>query len=675
MKKISIILLAMLLSLAVQADEGMWLLSLLGKNMKQMQAQGCKLTAEDIYSVNKASLKDAVVGLGNVNEPFRYISGGVIVSGNGLVLTNYRPGLKAIQKYSTLEHDYLSNGFWACKLSDELPHKDITASVLERIEDVTDRVNTVLNADMPEAEREDAIFNISKKMVKEAVKGTNLQAQVVNMFEGNQFFLFVYRIYEDIRLVGISSRELSKLEKDTNRQQQLRYKADFCMLRIYTAPDGESAPYSPDNIPLKPKSSLPVSEKGIKKGDFSMMIGFPGSTDRFLTSSGIKEVINVTNTICYKVYSEKSDILKKFMNTDPKIYDQYVYRYDQCIDKCRYYQEQNTAVKRLNILKGKEKSERKFMAWIEDDPARQAKYGNVLVALEEDYKVMDSHLKDVIYLMEAGYSGGRIAAFSVSNGNTIKNCQRKDIDERLRKYFLDIAWNSSQAFFQNCNINVEKELIARLLKLLNDNMREEYQPEVIEMVNKVYQGDFEKYASEIVNKSIFTDSIRFKVFFEKPDIKRMFEDPGYVLGKSLFDAYSLKLQPELIKTQRKITRSTRLFIEGLLEMQPEKMRAPNANSTIRLTYGNVKDANTDNTKVNFITNNDIVGGCSGSPLINGSGELIGIVCDRNSDMLPGEIDFRENYQGCTGLDVRHVLFVLDKIAGAQNLITEMTILD
>lgn len=719
MKRVFIIVFALLSASIARADEGMWLLSLLGKNIEQMQAQGCKLTAEDIYSVNQASLKDAIVGLGKVESPFWHFCSGEIISDKGLVLTNHHCGFDVIQKHSTLEHDYLTNGFWAYKHSDELPNPGITASILQRMEDVTDQVNAVLNDNMTEEERAEAIERISAQIVAKAVQGTDLRAQVKDMFEGNQFFLLVYKIYQDVRLVGAPPQSMGKFGGDTDNWVWPRHTADFSMMRIYTGPNGEPASYSPNNVPLKPRHHLPVSAKGVQDGDFAMIMGFPGTTDRFLTSFGLKETMDVTNDIRYKVRTEKLRVMKEGMDADPKTRIQYASKHAQCANYWKYSHEQNIALKNLNTMGEKEKIERKFTTWVNADPARQAKYGKVLSMIKEGYEAMHPYNEASSYMQEAALQGPEVPLFAFRVSNTLERAlDAEKTPAPMKDMFMQAIRENAKAFFKDFNKDVDKNLMATLFKMYNDNVAAEWHPEVINMINKKYKGNYEKFAKELSDKSIFTDEARFNAFLEKPDMKKLQKDLGYITGKSIFETYQ-KLGGATNSMRNNIAKGDRLFVRGLMEMNPEKVWAPNANSTIRLTYGNVKsykprDAvfydyyttltgvmekegpkggefevpqqlkdlynaknfgryGADNISVNFITNNDITGGNSGSPVINGYGELIGTAFDGNSEAMSGDIDFEENLQRCINLDTRYMLFIVDKMANAQNLIDEMTI--
>ena len=718
MKRVFIIVFALLSTSIVRADEGMWLLSLLGKNIEQMQAQGCKLTAEDIYSVNQASLKDAIVGLGNDGRPFWHFCSGEIISDKGLVLTNHHCGFSVIQKHSTVEHDYLSNGFWAYKYSEELPNPGITASILQRMEDVTDQVNAVLNDNMSEEERAVAIDAISKQISAKAVQGTNLFAQVQSMFEGNQFFLLVYKIYRDVRLVGAPAQSMGKFGGDTDNWSWPRHTADFCMMRIYTGPDGEPAPYNTSNVPLKPKHHLPVSAKGVQDGDFAMIMGFPGTTDRFLTSFGLKETMEVTNDIRYKVRTEKLRIMKEGMNAAAATRIQYASKYAQCANYWKYSHEQNIALENLNTMGEKERIEREFTAWVNADPARKAKYGNALTLIKEGYEAMHPYNVAMSYMQEAGLQGAEVPLFAFQVGNTLERAFDAKNTAEVKEMYLKAIKSNAAAFFKDFNKDVDKNLVAALLKIYSDNVAAEWHPDVFNLINKKYKGNYEKFAKELSDKSIFTDEARLNAFLEKPDIKKLNKDLGYITGASLFEVFQ-KLREEMSAMRSNIAKGDRLFVNGLMAMEPNKVWAPNANSTIRLTYGNVKsykprDAvfydyyttltgvmekegpkggefevpqklkdlyhakdfgryGADNISVNFITNNDITGGNSGSPVINGNGELIGTAFDGNSEAMSGDIDFEENLQRCINLDARYMLFIVDKIANAQNLINEMTI--
>lgn len=718
MKNLLVIAFVLLSGAVARADEGMWLLSKLKEqNIGEMQKMGFKLTAEDIYSVNQPGIKDAIVGLGREGRPFRHFCSGELISPQGLLLTNHHCGFGAIQSHSSVEHNYLADGFWAYKMEDELANPGITASILERMEDVTDRVNAVLNDDMSESERATAIDSISAKIVKEVTEGTVLSGQVQPMFEGNQFFLFLYTIYKDVRLVGAPPQSMGKFGGDTDNWMWPRHTADFSMFRIYTAPDGSPAAYSRDNVPLKPKHYLPVSAKGVKDDDFAMIMGFPGSTDRFTTSFGLETTMNTTNDIRYKVRTEKLKIMSEEMAKSTKTRIQYASKYASCANYWKYSFEQNKALKNLNTKENKTAIERDFTTWVNADAGRKAKYGDVLPAIQKAYADMSKYSAATVYLQEA-LAGPEVHMFAYRVSKRLKELCDKKVSAEQKEEIKKSLQESAADFYKDYNTELDIRLFAALFRLYSDNVAGDLHPEVIGLIGKKYKGDYEKFAKELQKQSVFTSEAAFQSFVEKPDCKKLEKDLAYIAGKSYYEMW-IKLSAYSNDMNTKLARGNRLFVRGLMEMNPEKAWAPNANSTIRLTYGKVKsykprdavfyDYYTTLTGViekegpkgeefevpvklkelyakkdfapygdnylvvNFITDNDITGGNSGSGVINANGELIGTAFDGNSEAMSGDIDFEENLQRCINLDTRYMLWIVDKFAGAKNLIDEMTI--
>lgn len=719
MKKLLIIAFALLSVYVARADEGMWLLSKLKEqNIGKMQQMGFRLTAEDIYDVNKPGIKDAIVGLGRAGRPFRHFCSGEIISPNGLLLTNHHCGFDAIQSHSSVEHNYLADGFWAYDRKDELTNPGITASILDRMEDVTERVNAVLNDQMSEMERNIAIDSISEIIVKEVTEGTQLSGQVQAMFEGNQYFLFLYTIYKDVRLVGAPPQSMGKFGGDTDNWMWPRHTADFSMFRIYTAPDGSPAEYSEENVPLKPKHYLPVSAKGVKDGDFAMILGFPGSTDRYVTSYGLENTMDATNDIRYQVRTVKLEVMREGMEKDPKTRIQYASKYASCANYWKYSFEQNKALKQLNTIGNKQAIEKQFTAWVNADPDRKAMYGEVLPSLKQGYADMKNYAMAMTYLQEA-LAGPEAHLFAYRAGRLIESlCDKNESPEEKAEIKKELHEMGNE-FYKDFNREVDVNLFARLFKIYSDQVDSDLHPELIDWINKKYKGDYNRFAADLKKNSFFMDETAFHAFVEQPDCKKMYKDLAYRAGKSFFEM-ALKLGAYTGDLREKIARGDRLFVRGLMEMEPEKSWAPNANSTIRLTYGKVgsykpRDAvfydyyttlsgvmekegpkggefevperlkqlyaekdyapyGTDYLSVNFITDNDITGGNSGSGVINAEGHLIGTAFDGNSEAMSGDIDFEENLQRCINLDSRYMLWIVDKYAGAKNLINEMTII-
>ena len=719
MKRIIIIAIALLSWTLAKADEGMWLLSKIKElNIEKMQQMGFKLTAEDIYNVNKPGIKDAIVGLGNEGRPFQHFCSGEIISPNGLLLTNHHCGFSAIQAHSSVEHDYLRDGFWAYEMKDELANPGTTASILDRMEDVTERVNACLNDGMSEGERYAAIDSISEIITKEATEGTHFSAQVQPMFEGNQFFLFVYTIYQDVRLVGAPPQSMGKFGGDTDNWMWPRHTADFSMFRIYTAPDGSPAPYSEENVPLKPKHYLPVSAKGVQDGDFAMIMGFPGTTERYITSFGLANTMDITNTISYEVRTDKLAVMREGMEKDQKTRIQYASKYASCANYWKYSNEQNKALRNLNTMGNKQAIEREFAAWVNADPARKAVYGSVLADLQKGYADMKTLETANVYAQEA-LAGPEAHLFAYRTGRVIAKLCDETVSAEDKATLREALKEMGAAFYKDFNTDVDAKLFAVLFKIYNDKVGADLQPEIINFINKKYKGDFNKFAADLKAKSVFMNEASFDAFVAEPSMKKLEKDLAYQAGKSFYEIY-MKINASMAPYNTVLARGNRLFVRGLMEMNPEKAWAPDANSTIRMTYGKVgsykpRDAvfydyyttlkgvmekegpaggefevparlkelyaqknfapyGNDILSVNFITDNDITGGNSGSPVINAEGHLIGTAFDGNSEAMSGDIDFEENLQRCINLDTRYMLWIVDVYAGAKNLINEMTII-
>ena len=717
MKRVFIIVFALLSTSIVRADEGMWLLSLLGKNIEQMQAQGCKLTAEDIYSVNQASLKDAIVGLGNDGRPFWHFCSGEIISDKGLVLTNHHCGFSVIQKHSTVEHDYLSNGFWAYKYSEELPNPGITASILQRMEDVTDQVNAVLNDNMSEEERAAAIDAISKQISAKAVQGTNLQAQVQEMFEGNQFFLLVYKIYRDVRLVGAPAQSMGKFGGDTDNWSWPRHTADFCMMRIYTGPDGEPAPYNTSNVPLKPKHHLPVSAKGVQDGDFAMIMGFPGRTSRYLTVSEVKERMESTNEPRIRIRGARLAVLKEVMNASDKIRIQYANKYAGSSNYWKNSIGMNKAIIDNDVLGTKAEQEAKFAEFAKAQ--NNTEYANVVKKID-DLVAQTAPLNYQLTCLTEVFFG------AIEFGNSMLTKTREalvDKNDSLIKVRLEgLKENFKSIHNKDYDHEVDRKVAKVLLPLYAEMIPANQRPAIYKVIEQKYKGDYNKFVDDMYDKSIFANQANFDKFLKKPTVKAIDEDLALQYAQSKYDQYG-NLLDQLKELDKELALLHKTYIRGLGEMKLPVPSYPDANFTIRLTYGNVKPYDPKDgvhynyyttTKgilekenpedrefvvpaklkeliekkdygryalpngdmpVCFLSTNDITGGNSGSPVLNENGELIGCAFDGNWESLSGDINFDNNLQRCINLDIRYVLFILEKLGNCGHLINEMTIVE
>ncbi|MBI5218961.1 MAG: S46 family peptidase [Bacteroidia bacterium] len=724
MKKILIIIAGFILTLniSVKADEGMWLLSLIGKNYEKMKAMGLRLTPDDIYNINKACLKDAIVGLSNVTylqQGQGFFCTGEIISDQALVLTNHHCSYDVIQKHSAIEHDYLKNGFWAATKDQELTNEDLTASILVRMEDVTARILGELKPEMTESDRNSKINKIKKEIENEAKKGTGYDAFVKPMFDGNQFFLFVYETFTDVRIVGAPPSSIGKFGGDTDNWMWPRHTGDFSVMRIYMSKEGKPAKYSKDNVPYKPRHYLPVSIKGVKKDDYTMILGFPGSTQRFMPSWGVEETVERSNPIRIKVRTAKLDILRKDMASDDKIRIKYASKYAQSSNYWKYSIGQNKGLKRLGVFEQKKTLEEKFEKWMNASESRKETYGEVFDLIEKAYNTKKQNSIAFDYMMESMFQGAEISLFpfqlNVLAGSLKNTPDKKDIITGLVEDLKKV----SAEYFKDYNTETDKKVFATMLKIYYKDVPKEFHFSAIQEIEKKYKGDIDKFTDKLFEKSFFTDEKKFNEFLADPSYKAIEKDPAYKFTQSLIDKF--------IEVQRKANSSTelnkgmRLFVAGLMEMEKDKTFYPNANATLRITYGKVSDYfPTDAVYYNYFTtlkgviekedpkvdefivpaklkelyekkdygryadrdgaihvcftsNNDITGGNSGSPVINGDGELVGTAFDGNWEAMSGDIKFETDLQKTIVCDIRYVLFIMDKFAGAKNLIDEMKI--
>lgn len=709
--------LVLLLHLNLLADEGMWLLPLVEKlNIDRMHQLGLKLTAEDIYSINHSSLKDAVVALDHGMCTAEFISA------EGLLLTNHHCGFSEIQAHSTLEHDYLTNGFWAMTRDQELPNPGKTVTFLIRMEDVSDRINSVLTYDMSEEERSKKIKQVSDQIIKEAADSTNkYEAKVESFFEGNKFYLLVYQTYKDVRLVGAPPSSIGKFGGDTDNWMWPRHTGDFSLFRVYCAPDGSPAEYSPNNVPLKPKKFLPVSVKGIHKGDFTMILGYPGRTDRYLSSWGILETQQITNPIRIKVRSLKLDLWQRDMNADRKVKLQYADKYATSSNYYKYSIGQQRGLRLLPLIEERQALENEFSTWVAADPDRTARFGNALKLIQEAYDGRKEYAQASEYLMEALYNGIEIMEYSLVIDKLYMALRfGKDSISRVKAYADEIR-KEAHKFYKDYSLETDKKTSAALLKLFFENVPPEFHPDIFITIQKKFKGDFNRYVNFLFAKTIFSKEDLFLNFLSKPDLNKLDKDPVIVLLKSFLSKY-FEIDAMMARFNANLNRGQRLFLAGLMEMQKDRIFYPDANSTMRLTYGTVGDykpmdavfydykttlagiiekedpgsldfvvepklkelfrkkdygryGENGEMPVCFISNNDITGGNSGSPVMNANGELVGIAFDGNWEGMTSDIQYYPEKQKTICVDIRYVLFIIDKLAGATHLLNEMQIVE
>ncbi len=695
-----------------RADEGMWLLPLIEKlNIGTMTEMGLKLTAEDIYSINQASLKDAIVIFGGGCT-------GEIVSAQGLLLTNHHCGYGQIQNHSTVEHDYLNNGFWAMSKEEELPNPGLSVTFLVRIEDVTARVLGKTSPDMTEAARREAVQAESAAITSEAIKGTHYNARVGSYYSGNQYFLLVYEVFSDVRLVGTPPNSIGKFGHDTDNWMWPRHTGDFSVFRVYMSPDGKPAQYSKDNVPLKPKHYLPVSIKNLQKNDFAMVMGYPGSTTRYMTSYEVDEAMKITNANRIKIRGLRQEIWMKDMMADPKVNIQYASKYSGSSNYWKFSIGQNEGLTRLRTAEKKAAFEAEFMKWVKADAARTARYGNALTLIENAVTGRAEKYNVVQYISEA--FRGSMEMVGLASQMTVfeETLAGKDQEKiegmtgRLKAY--------AESFYGDYNYPTDLAATKAMIRLYRADIDPKYLPSFYTLIDTKFKGNVDAFVDNMFAKSIFTSQEKLNAFLEAPSLKVLQKDPAYVVAKSI-DAVRSALSNDIAGFNADLSKGQRLYMAGVMEYQPDKTQYPDANSTMRLTYGKVLDyypydavhynwyttldgvvqkfkpgdyefdlpkrlidlnekkeygryASPDGyMPVCFITNNDITGGNSGSPVINGNGELIGLAFDGNWEAMTGNIAFEPDLQRCICVDIRYVLWVMDIYSGAGYLLNEMDI--
>ena len=716
MKRLFAVALSVLLlsTFSLKADEGMWLLPLLKKlNIEDMQAKGLKLSAEDIYSINHSSLKDAIVIFGGGCT-------GELISDQGLILTNHHCGYGAIQYHSSVEHDYLKDGFWAMSKEDELPTPDLSVTFLQRIEDVTERINSELNDEMSEDERMAKIREISKEIEEEAAEDGKYTTRVQNFFNGNDFYLLVYQIYNDVRMVGAPPSSIGKFGGDTDNWVWPRHTGDFSMFRVYGAPDGSPAEYSEENVPLAPKHHLPVSLKGVEDGDYTMIMGYPGGTDRYMTSWGVEEAMKVTNPIRIEVRTLKQDIMLKDMKADDKVRIQYASKYSQSANYWKYSIGQNKGLQRLKVVNKKQKLEDQFNKWVSQDDKRQAKYGEALSLIKTAYMERKPYYTAISYMGEAFFRGSEIVLFSSITSDLLPLLKAEEKDEAAIQEEIKSMEEAAAEYYKDYNMPTDKKLMAALFELYANKADKAYHPGFIKTIEEEYNNDYKAFAEYVYNNSIYATEETFKAFLANPSADKIENDPTTGLLNGMREVY-FSAMSQFRGYAQNLQKGQRLFLAGLRDMQPNRKFYPDANFTMRLTYGTVgdyyprdavhydyfttmkgimekEDPNNDEfvvpqklkdlyeakdygqygegdiMKVCFISNNDITGGNSGSPVMNGNGELIGLAFDGNWEAMSGDIAFEPELQRTINVDIRYVLFIIDKYAGATNLIKEMTLI-
>ena len=701
----------MLCSFKSFADEGMWLPQLLQTlNEKEMKRMGMKINASDIYNINKGSLKDAIVSLGGFCTA-------EVISDQGLILTNHHCGFDAIQNHSSIQNNYIQNGFWAYNNSQELQNPGLFVSFIISIEEVTNSILKEVNMSMTEKERQSIIDKNIAQLKKDFKKETYQDIIIKPFFDGNKYYLFVTETYKDVRLVGAPPSSVGNFGKDTDNWMWPRHTGDFSMFRIYADKNNKPAAYSPDNVPYTPKRSLKISLKGMKEGDFTMVFGFPGRTNEYLTAAAIKQIMSVNDPAKIKIRHQALEILKGFMIKDEAIKIQYAAKYASIENAYKKWQGEVLGLNKSNALGKKLDYENSFNAKIKTNPVWENKYGKLLEDLSNAYNEIESYsyardyYNEILPKIEAFNAAGILNALIKSNG--------KDATTNINKN--DEALNKLEDLFKEFNKDVDKKLFESLLTMyVNDQPKNNVSPFLLENLTSTKMTNI----TEILysnSKLINLDSIKSILKNDPATVTAIIKyDPLFQLYTDINNTYNNNIASKIFDLQANINKLQRTYMEAQLEVFKGKRFYPDANSTLRVTYGNVKgfkpkdgmkydfytymdgimekyvpgDYEFDVPKklidlykakdfgpygvngrqpVCFIASNHTTGGNSGSPALDAYGNLVGLNFDRVWEGTMSDINYDATICRNIMVDIRYVLFIIDKYAGAKNLINEMKI--
>lgn len=679
------------------ADEGMWLPSLISERIGDMQSKGFRLSAEDIYSVNQASLKDAVVLFGRGCT-------GEVVSAEGLLLTNHHCGYSQIQKHSSVEHDYLRDGFWALTRNEELPNKGLTVSFLERMEDVTSRVLEGVTPALTETQRDSIVKANTVRLVKEATsEGRGLRATVESLYYGNQYFLFLYREYSDVRLVGAPPSSIGKFGGDTDNWMWPRHTGDFSIFRIYADKDNNPAEYSEDNVPYTPKKFFKISLRGVQEGDFTFVYGFPGRTQEYIMSEGVRYVSEVSDPAKIALRTMRLDIQRKYMSQSQKVRIQYSSKNASVANAWKKWQGEMKGINRLGTVAAKREYEKRFAEW-----AAGTEYSTLLPRLDSLYRALEPYTFAKEYYSETAASV-ELCRFAAS------------VAQEIARGNNESAASMSEAFFKDYCLSIDKESFVATMSAFVKDVPAEFHPAYMEGELARY-GSVDKWADALFGESVFADAEKVAKL-EAADSLVMRSDPAVRFANEFRKWYGSDVYPYERRLNQEITLLYRDYMRGQMAFEQEKSFFPDANLTLRVAYGSIagyapadgvyyepvstlegimekdnpeifdynipqrlrdiyaaKDygqwaITTANGKktvpVCFIATNHTSGGNSGSPVINKDGNLIGLNFDRVWEGTMSDIVFDPDYCRNISLDIRYVLFTIDKLAGADHLLKEM----
>ncbi len=718
MKKISFWwIIGMLLLKSASAGEGMWIPMLLQQlNEKEMKAMGMRITAEDIYSVNKSSLKDAIVlfGRGCTAE---------IVSDQGLLLTNHHCGYGQIQKHSSVEHDYLTNGFWAMSQSEELPNPGLTVTMLMKMEDVSMAVLSGLTNELSESQRNAKINENIRILTEKAAKESGFEVVIRSFFNGNQYYMLYNQVFKDIRLVGAPPSNIGKFGGDTDNWMWPRHTGDFSVFRIYVDKEGKPSEYKPDNVPFKPAYHLPISLKGVEEGDFTFVFGYPARTSQYLPSQAVKLITEVSNPHKVNLRGTRLDIFKKYANSDPKVRIQYAAKDAGVANAWKKMIGESKGIRRLDGIARKQQLEQDFQKWANADVAFQKAYAPLLPAFESNYKELEKLTLANDYINECGL-GIELIRFSAMFKPLSDEASKPKTDQKKLEEMSKKLQNQVKEFFQDYHQPIDIEVAEAMINAYLNNQPTDFRPDFLNDINNDFKGNVSDWVAGLFEKSIFTSQDKLLAMLEDASprkIRALQKDPALLTLKSMRDFYETRLQKPLQNLNASNDSLQRIYMRGLMEMQNNKLFYPDANFTLRVTYGKVEgyqpadavyynhyttlkgimekedpnvydyvveeklkalykeadygiyaDTNGE-MRVAFAASNHTTGGNSGSPVLNADGQMVGINFDRCWEGTMSDLMYDPAVSRNISADIRYVLFIIDKFAGAKHLVDEMTI--
>ena len=700
MRKTLILVIALMAAMTARADEGMWLPSLISQRIADMQEKGFRLDADDIYSINQASLKDAVVLFGRGCT-------GELISPEGLLLTNHHCGYGQIQQHSSVEHDYLKDGFWAMNRSEELPNKGLTVSFLERMDDVTAQVLSGYTPDMTEDQRVELVKKNSQALIDEAVKeGKGLRATVEALYYGNQYFLFLYREYADVRLVGAPPSSIGKFGGDTDNWMWPRHTGDFSMFRIYADKDNNPAPYSKDNVPYRPKKYFHISTKGVQEGDFTFIYGFPGRTQEYIHSEGVRYIEEIGDPHKIHLRTLRLDIMNKHQSESQKVRIQYSSKNAGVSNAWKKWQGEVKGIKKMKTVQTKQEFEKAFDKW-----AQGGEFDGVVSKIASIYAELEPYQFATDYYTETVRTI-EVANFAMSTARLFK----QDGFDKAK------AAELAETFYKDWYLPIDKESFIAVMKEYEKNVPADFKPIYYKEKFASY-GSIEAWAEDIFTNSIFIDQTKVGALTSE-DKETVMADPAVEFFNEFLKWYAADIQPVTTRLNQDLQLAYRDYMRGQMvycrTQRVPKAFYPDANLTLRVAYGHIKGYSPadgtyylpsstikgimekDNPEifdynipqrlrdiyaakdygrwadtsgevpVCFIATNHTTGGNSGSPVINADGELIGLNFDRVWEGTMSDIVFDPEICRNIALDIRYVLFTIEKIGGAGYLLNEMT---